>query len=76
MGFEDYYAAFTNDSSPVFRISPGTAVGRMDRRGGESTFLEISADPKGQGGRFEGTLVVNLPDDGSKLTYTVLAISL
>jgi hypothetical protein len=49
MGFEDYYyyAAFTDYSAPVFKISPGTAVGRMDRRGGESTFLEISADPKG-----------------------------
>jgi len=76
MGYEDYYAAFTPDSDPVFGISAATATGRMDRRGGESTFLDIIVDPKGQGGRFAGTLVVNLPDDGSKYTYTVQAVSL
>jgi hypothetical protein len=72
MGFEDYYAAFTQDSSPVFRIKSG-AVGRMDRRGGESTFLEIVCENRGHDGVFEGTIVVNLPDDDSKLTYTVRA---
>ena len=72
MGFEDYYAAFTQDSNPVFRIQAG-AVGRMDRRGGESTYLEIICDNKGHPGVFEGTIVVNLPDDDSKLTYTVKA---
>lgn len=72
MGYEDYYAAFTQDSNPVFRIEAG-AVGRMDRRGGEKTYLDIICDNKGQAGEFEGTIVVNLPDDGSKLTYSVKA---
>jgi hypothetical protein len=74
MGFEDYYAAFTKDSSPVFRIVDG-AVGRMDQRGGESSWLTVVCENNGQEGPFEGTIVVNLPDDGSKLTHTVKAIN-
>lgn len=72
MGFEDYYAAFTQDSNPAFRIQEG-AVGRMDRRGGEPTYLEVICDPRGHNGVFDGTIVVNIPDDGSTLTYTVKA---
>lgn len=74
MGYEDYYAAFTSNSSPVFRIVDG-AVGRMDRRGGESSWLTVVCENNGQEGPFEGTIVVNLPDDGSKLTYTVKAVN-
>ena len=74
-GYEDYYAAFTRESSPVFRIQDG-AVGRMDRRGGEPVYLEIVCEPRGHQGVFEGTLVVNLPDDDSKLTYTVEATTM
>jgi hypothetical protein len=75
MGYEDYYAGFTNDSDPVFRITSG-AVGRMDRRGGETARLEIIVcEGQQEGDLFQGTLVVNLPDDGSRLTYSVNASS-
>ena len=74
MGYEDYFAAFTKDSDPVFQVKP--AVGRMDRRGGKSTFLDIICLPKGVPGTYQGTLVINLPDDGSKYTYTVKATAM
>lgn len=47
----------------------------MDRRGGESTFLNVMCDPRGQNalGRWEGYLVVNVPEDESQLTYRVVA---
>lgn len=69
MGFEDYYAAFTKESHPSLNVSP--CAGRMDRRGGESTFLTISCTPNGQAGTLTGDLVVNLPEDMSKLTYKI-----
>jgi hypothetical protein len=73
MGYEDYYAAFAAGSSPVFNIQAG-AIGRMDRRGGEYTYIDVFCDPRGQGaGTFEATLVVNIPEDDSKLTYTFTA---
>lgn len=69
MGFEDYYAAFTSASHPTLKVSP--CAGRMDRRGGESTFLTVSCQPNGQAGLFEGDLVINLPEDNSKLSYKI-----
>lgn len=75
MGYEDYYASFTKDSHPSFSVKPVT--GRMDRRGGEATYLDVVCDPRGHsaapGSTFQGTLVVNIPEDGSKLTYTFTA---
>lgn len=74
MGFEDYFAAFTSDSHPSLSVSPNS--GRMDsKRGGQSTFLEVMCDPRGGdlSGTWEGMLVVNIPEDGSKLTYKVIA---
>lgn len=47
----------------------------MDRRGGESSWLTVVCENNGQEGPFDGTIVVNLPDDGSKLTYTVKAVN-
>jgi hypothetical protein len=73
MSFEDYYAAFAPGSHPSLKVSP--CAGRMDRRGGESTFLVISCTPGGQAGTFTGNLVVNLPEDNSKLTYKVSCVS-
>lgn len=67
MTFEDYYAAFSADSFPGFSVSPAT--GRMDRRGGEPTVLKVRVEPKGQSGDLTGILVVNLPEDNSKLCY-------
>mmetsp|Transcript_7576 Transcript_7576/g.10301 ORF Transcript_7576/g.10301 Transcript_7576/m.10301 type:complete len:231 (-) Transcript_7576:130-822(-) len=73
MTFEDYYAAFAPGSHPSLSVSPAT--GRMDRRGGEATVLTISCSPGGQAGNFEGDLVINLPEDNSKICYKVKAMS-
>jgi len=73
MGFEDYYAAFSKDSHPSFSVSP--SFGRMDRRGGEATELMIKCDPGGQAGTFTGDLVINLPEDNSKICYKITANS-
>lgn len=69
MGFEDYFAAFAPGSHPTLSVSPAT--GRMDRRGGEITFLTVACQPGGKAGLFEGDLVVNLPEDNSKLSYKI-----
>lgn len=73
MGFEDYYASFTPDSNPSFSVSP--VAGRMDRRGGETTDLTIKCVPAGQSGDLVGNLVINLPEDNSKICYVVTAQS-
>mmetsp|Transcript_5537 Transcript_5537/g.8112 ORF Transcript_5537/g.8112 Transcript_5537/m.8112 type:complete len:320 (-) Transcript_5537:257-1216(-) len=71
MGFEDFYAAFTSDSHPSFSVSP--CAGRMDRRGGEMTELVIKCEPGGKSGSWTGNLVINLPEDNSKICYVVKA---
>lgn len=73
MGFEDYFAAFAPGSHPSLKVSP--CAGRMDRRGGESTFLQVACEPNGQAGTFTGDLVVNLPEDMSKLSYKISVTS-
>jgi len=74
MGFEDFYASFTSDSHATLSVSP--SAGRMDRRGGESSFLTISCKPNGRAGTFTGDLVVNLPEDNSKMSYKITFNSL
>jgi len=71
MGFEDYYAGFAPGSHPSLTVGP--VAGRMDRRGGEPTELKITCEPKGQAGLFEGNLVINLPEDNSKICYKIVA---
>ena len=71
MTFEDYFAAFSKDSHPSFSVSPAT--GRMDRRGGEKTEMTIKCDPGGKSGEFTGDLVINLPEDNSKICYKITA---
>lgn len=71
MTFEDFFAAFSADTSPIFTVSPAT--GRMDRRGGEVSTLVVNVDPKGQAGEFVGNLVINLPEDNSKICYKISA---
>jgi hypothetical protein len=71
MTFEDFYAAFSPGSHPCFGVTPAT--GRMDRRGGETSLFTIKCDPKGQAGTFEGNLVINLPEDNSKICYKITA---
>lgn len=73
MGFEDYYAAFDKESHKSFSVSP--VAGRMDRRGGEPTELTVKCEPAGQAGTFEGNLVINLPEDNSKICYKITATS-
>lgn len=74
MTFEDYFAAFAPASShPSFSVSPVT--GRMDRRGGEPTQLQITCNPQGASGDLTGDLVINLPEDNSKICYKVTAKS-
>jgi hypothetical protein len=73
MTFEDYYAAFAPGSHPSFSVAPVT--GRMDRRGGEATALTVTCDPRGASGNLVGTLVVNLPEDNSKICFKVTAQS-
>ena len=71
MTFEDYYAAFTKDSHPCFSVGPAT--GRMDRRGGEPTQITVLCQPNGKAGEFVGNLVINLPEDNSKICYKITA---
>lgn len=73
MTFEDYFAGFSKDSHPSFSVQPET--GRMDRRGGEVTELTVKCEPNGQAGTFEGDLVINLPEDNSKICYKITAKS-
>ena len=50
-------------------------AGRMDRRGGEPTEFVVSCIPNGKAGTFEGNLVINLPEDNSKICYKITAAS-
>ena len=72
MTFEDFFAAFAPGSHPSLSVGPVT--GRMDRRGGESTVLTIACQPNGQAGEFKGDLVLNLPEDNSKICYKITAV--
>jgi hypothetical protein len=75
MTFEDYYAGFSSDSHPSLSVRPAT--GRMDRaRGGEPSMMEIVCSPNGQGGTFNGNLVINLPEDNSKICFKVTVNSM
>lgn len=71
MTFEDFYVAFSKESHPSLSVSPST--GRMDRRGGELTELTVTCQPNGQAGEFKGDLVINLPEDNSKICYKIIA---
>ncbi|KAI2489455.1 hypothetical protein MHU86_25129 [Fragilaria crotonensis] len=73
MTFEDYFAAFSPDSHPSLSVSP--AIGRMDRRGGEPTIMSVRCEPLGASGKLEGNLVINLPEDNSKICYKVIVSS-
>ena len=74
MTFEDYFAAFSADSHPSLSVAPAT--GRMDRRGGEPTMLDVVCTPNGAGGEFKGDLVINLPEDNSKICFKITARSM
>lgn len=70
MGYEDYYAGWAPESTPgVFAVSP--EQGRMERRGGAPTDLEVQIKPDGQTGEKVGYLCVVLPDDDEQFTIKV-----
>ena len=70
MGYEDYYAGWAPESTPgVFAVSPDQ--GRMERRGGTPTDLEVEIKPDGQTGEKVGYLCVVLPDDDEQFTIKV-----
>jgi len=71
MGYEDYYAGWTADSHPAFSCAPTS--GRMDRRGGAPTELEVSCAPDGQTGTKVGYLCVVLPEEDEQFTIKVTA---
>ena len=73
MTFEDYFAGFSADSDPCFSVSPAT--GRMDRRGGEPTVLDVRCEPNGKAGDLTANLVINLPEDNSKICYKFIFTS-
>ena len=72
--FEDFYCSFSSDSHPSFSVSPST--GRMDRRKGEPTLMQINCAPNGASGTLTGDLVINLPEDNSKICYKVTVNSM
>jgi hypothetical protein len=74
MTFEDYYAAFAPGSHPSLSVTP--SAGRMDRRNGEPTIMKVVCQPNGQSGQLTGDLVINLPDDNSKICYKVSVTSM
>ncbi|GMH78100.1 hypothetical protein TrST_g12727 [Triparma strigata] len=74
MGFEDYFAGWAEGSHPSLSVSPDH--GRMDRRGGDITTLNVHCNPQGKAGVFEGTLVVVLPEENEKLSYKVAVKSI
>lgn len=73
MTFEDFYASFSADSHPSLSVQPST--GRLDRRSGDPTPMEIICIPNGASGTLTGDLVINLPDDNSKICYKVIVTS-
>ena len=71
MGYEDFYAGWTADSSPCFSVFP--TKGRMERRGGDPSDFEIVCKSDGQTGEKVGYLCVVLPDDDEQFTIKVTA---
>ena len=70
MAYEDFYAGWAPESTPgVFSVSP--VDGRMDRRGGAPTELEIEIKPDGQTGEKVGYMVMVLPEENEQFTVKV-----
>ena len=74
MTFEDFYAGFSAGSHPSLSVTPSS--GRMDRRNGEPTIMKIVCEPNGNSGQLTGDLVINLPEDNSKISYKVVVTSM
>jgi len=67
MTYEEFYCGFTSDSSPAFSCSPNQ--GKMNKRGGAPTQIEVTCKPNGKAGELKGTLCFILPDEKAFSTY-------
>jgi hypothetical protein len=68
MAFEDYYCGFTADSHPAFFVS-NNGFGKMERRNGAPTAVEVTADPQGAQGELVGYLCFIQPEEKDFSTY-------
>jgi len=67
MTYEEFYCGFTRDSHPAFSVSPDS--GKMEKRGGAPTQVEVTCTPKGASGTLTATLCFILPDEKMFSTY-------
>mmetsp|Transcript_9915 Transcript_9915/g.32378 ORF Transcript_9915/g.32378 Transcript_9915/m.32378 type:complete len:245 (+) Transcript_9915:2-736(+) len=70
MAYEDFYVGFAPESAPgMFSAEP--TEGRMDRRGGAPTDVDIVVKADGQVGEKVGYMVMNLPEENEKFTVKI-----
>ena len=68
MAFEDFYCGFTADSHPAFRVTQNS-FGKMERRNGAPTSVEVTVDPAGAKGQLVGHLCFILPEEKDFSTF-------
>jgi len=68
MAFEDFYCGFTADSHPAFEVTQN-ACGKMERRNGPPTPVEVTVDPKGAKGTLVGYLCFIQPEERDFNTF-------
>jgi hypothetical protein len=68
MAFEDFYCGFTADSHPAFRVTQNS-FGKMERRNGAPTTVEVTCDPGGLKGQLVGHLCFILPGEKAFSTF-------
>lgn len=68
MAYEDFYCGFTADSHPAFRVTQNS-FGKMERRNGTPTTVEVTCDPEGLQGELVGHLCFILPEEKDFSTF-------
>jgi len=68
MAFEDFYCGFTADSHPAFEVTQN-ACGKMERRNGPPTPVEVTVDPNGAKGDLIGYLCFIQPEERAYNTF-------
>jgi len=68
MAFEDFYCGFTVDSHPAFKVTENS-FGKMERRKGAPTTVEVTCDPQGEKGMLVGYLCFILPEEKDFSTF-------
>ena len=68
MAFEDFYCGFTADSHPSFRVTQNS-FGKMSRRNGAPTRVEVTVDPNGIKGELVGHLCFIQPEEKGFSTF-------